>query len=153
MMPAKTLNLGFHRASLPRACRFVLDLSLVVALLICMTTALACTSSSASSPETWSSSYFQNPDRVWAAILEILIDLDYEVAESNRDDGTLRTEPQAGEKGTGVVLSISQVMYTFDQVNVYIKPSAGVAGGTIDPGVLKAAADQFKTTLDKKLQG
>ena len=153
MIPVTTSDPGFHRVTVRRAARFVLDLRPMLALLVCVITFLACASSSNPRPETWSSSYFQNPDRVWAAILETLIDLDYDVAESNREDGILRTEPQAGEKGNGVVLSINQVMYTFDQVNVYIRPSAGVAGDTVDPGVLKAAADQFKTALDNKLLG
>jgi hypothetical protein len=133
--------------------RLIRDILPMVALAIALSSCLACSSLSKSSPDTWSSSYFQNPDRVWATILETLIELDYEVAESNRPDGTLRTEPQAGEENAGVMLSINQVVYTADQVNVYIKPSAGDPGDTIDPGVLKAAADQFKAALDKNLQG
>ena len=152
MYDAKKLDLRFRRPGVARARRLTLGLLPVVALLICVTSMPACSSLSTSTPDSWTGSYFQNPDRVWAAILETLIDLDYEVAESNREDGTLRTAPHGDEEGANVVLSINQVMHTMDQVNVYVKPSAGDGGGAADPGVLKAAADQFKAALDKKLQ-
>jgi hypothetical protein len=126
---------------------------LAVALLICIAAAPGCTSSLKSSPETSSASYFLNPDRVWAAIIETLIDLDYKVAESNRTDGKIRTEPRSHDDGPRVVLSIDQVMHTQDQVNVYIEPSAGDAGVAVDPSVLKAASDRFKASLDSKLKG
>jgi len=129
------------------------DILAVAAVVIALGFGLACSSWSSSPPDSWTGSYFQNPDRVWAAILETLIDLGYEVAESNRPDGTIRTVPRADEESADVVLSINQVVYTNDQVNVYVKPSVGDAGGAADSGVLKAAADQFMAALNNNLQG
>jgi hypothetical protein len=130
--------------------RDILPMTVVISVL---TFCLACSSLSLAPSGGSTSSYFLNPDRVWAAILETLVDLEYEVAESNRPDGTIRTAPQSNDDGPEIVLSIDQVMHTQDQVNVYIKPSAGQADDTVDPGVLKAAADRFKASLDKKLLG
>lgn len=121
----------------------------VIALSLCP----ACSSLSGSSPNTWTGTYFQNPDRVWAAIIETLIDLDYRVAESSRYDGKILTEPREGENLAGVVLSINQIMRTSDQVKVYVSPSAGEAWDGVDPVALKAAADQFMAALNKKLHG
>jgi len=129
------------------ACFDILPVSgVVIVLFFC----LACSSLFKSSPASWTGNYFQNPDRVWANILETLIDLDYVVAEKNRPNGTIQTEPHAGKDHPGVVLSISQVMYTNDQVNVYVKPSGGDGA---DSETLKAAADQFMAALNKNLQG
>jgi len=136
-----------------RGGRMSRDILPLAAVVITLSFCLACSSWSSSSPDSWTGSYFQNPDRVWAAILETLIDLDYRVAESNREDGTIQTEPAAGEDHAGVLLSINQVMHTMDQVNVYVKPSGGDAGGSIDAAVLRASADQFMAALNKKLQG
>lgn len=125
----------------------ILPLTVVV---IALTFCLACSSLHGSYPDIWTGSYFQNPDRVWAAILETLIDLDYGVAESNRDNGTIQTEPRAGEDHAPVVLSIAQVAHTADQVNVYVIPSGGDVASS---DVLKAAADQFMVALNKILKG
>lgn len=140
-------------ASKSRDGRTVRDLVPSAVVIIALTFCLSCSSVLSSPPESSSSSFFRNPDRVWAAILETLIDLGCKVAESNRADGTIRTEPCSTDEGASVVLSINQVMHTQDQVSVYIKPSAGDPGVTVDPGVLKAAADRFKASLDKKLNG
>ena len=150
MIPATSIDLRFHQTAMARTRRPVFSIFPVVAVVICLTSILACSSLSSSSPDSWTGRYFQNPDRVWAAILETLIDLDYRVAVSNREDGTIQTEPQAGEDHAGVVLSIDQMMHTHDQVSVYVKPS-GVDGA--DSGARKAAADQFMAALNKKLQG
>ena len=140
-------------ASTSRGGHLARDILPVTVVISALTFCLACSSVSLAPSDGSTSSYFLNPDRVWAAILETLIDLDYEVAESNRPDGTIRTAPQSNDEGPDIVLSIDQVMHTQDQVNVYIKPSAAEAGVTVDPGVLKAAADRFKASLDKKLRG
>jgi hypothetical protein len=149
--------LGFGRRpdvrSTSRGDHAVRDILPVTVVMFSLTFCLACSSISSPSPDSRTGSYFQNPDRVWAAILETLIDLDYEVAESNRYDGKILTEPREGEDLAGVVLSIDQIMRTSDQVNVYVRPSAGAVGNSVDPSALKAAGDQFMTALDKKLQG
>ena len=137
-------------ASMRRGGRTLRDILPVTVVVITLSLGLACSSLSSSSPDSWTGRYFQNPDRVWSAILETLIDLDYGVAVSNREDGTIRTEPQAGEDHAGVVLSIDQMMHTHDQVSVYVKPSGGDGA---DSGALKTAADQFMAALNKKLQG
>jgi hypothetical protein len=136
--------------SLRRGGHIFRDIFPVTVVVIVLSFCLACSSLSGSSADSWSGRYFQNPDRVWAAILETLIELDYGVAVSNRQDGTIRTEPLAGEDHAGVVLSIDQMMHTHDQVSVYVKPSRGDGA---DSAALKTAADQFMAALNKKLQG
>ncbi len=140
-------------ASTKRGGLIVRDI-LPLAIVICaLTFCPACSSWSKSPPDTWTASYFKNPDRVWAGILETLIDLGYDVAESNRQDGRIRTEPHVGEESPGVVLTIDQVMRTGDQVNVYIKPSLGDTKEDVDPNLLKGAGDRFLAALNKRLQG
>ena len=140
-------------ASTKRGGLIVRDILPVAIVIGALTFCPACSSWSKSPPDTWTASYFKNPDRVWAGILETLIDLGYDVAESNRQDGRIRTEPHVGEESPGVVLTIDQVMRTGDQVNVYVKSSFGDAGEDANPDVLKGAGDQFVAALDKKLQG
>ena len=125
----------------------------VVALLVCLSVSIGCSSASRSASDGVVGSYFQNPDRVWAAIQEILVDLEYDVAESNRPDGTLRTEPRADGDGIEIVLVIDQVMYTFDQVKVYIKAADGDGETHASPAQLEAAAKEFLALLNKSLGG
>ena len=136
--------------SIRRVCHTFRGLLPAAFVVIALSSFLACSSLSSSSPDSWTGRYFQNPDRVWAAILETLIDLDYGIAVSNRQDGKIQTEPKAGEDHAGVVLSIDQLMHTQDQVSVYVKPSGG---DVADPDARKAAADQFMAVLNKKLLG
>ena len=124
-----------------------------VLMVLCLAISIGCSSLSKASPTTSTGSYFHNPDRVWAAILEALIDLDYVVAESNRTDGTIRTEPRVLESGAEVVLAIDQVMQTLDQVKVYIKPANGAGEVQATPADLDAAGKGFLALLNKDLGG
>lgn len=70
--------------------------------------------------EPWSTQYVGPPNDVWDAIHMVLFDLDYEVEEENRNDGTIRATRDAGDSGAGAVLQIDQIMRG-DMVSVYVK--------------------------------
>jgi uncharacterized lipoprotein len=122
-------------------------------LIVVAVSLISCSSYQGSSDNTWTASFFKDPDRVWNAIELVLIELDYEVAEENRSDGVIRAESEPAEDGTVVVLAIDQVMRTNDQVHVYVKPSFGGNAGSQNPDLLKAAADGFVKALEEKLKG
>lgn len=113
----------------------------------------ACSTFQGSSDDTWTVTFFENPDRVWNAIELALLELDYEVITENRADGVIRAASSPAEDGTVIALAIDQVMRTEDQINVYIKPSFGGDGGSGNPDLLKAAADRFVKTLEEELKG
>ena len=93
-----------------------------------------------------------NSDSVWNAIELSLIDVNYAVIEKNRFEGTIRAESPSDEDGTVIVLDINQVVYTDDQVNVYVRPSIAHGAASAQTALLKAAADRFMATLDAKLK-
>ena len=113
---------------------------------------LASCASVAEPPGTASAQFFQNPDRVWAAIGETLETLGYEVETSNRMDGAIRAVPAAGGESPGIVLDISQVMHTGDQVNVDVKPRPA-PGSRADRQTTNAAAGDFVAVLKRTLAG
>ncbi len=103
-------------------------------------------------PGTVTAQFFQNPDRVWDAILLSLDTLGYEVTSSNRDDGVIRAALPAGDT-SGVGLEINQVMNTQDQVNVYVRGVAEDASSSPSREALDKAAQDFVTVLKRKLGG
>ena len=104
-------------------------------------------------PGTSSASFFQNPDRVWAAIQMSLDTLEYEIESSNRPDGKMRAVPLAGGDGPSIALEIDQVAWTQDQVKIYVKPVAGDPGSSVSQELLDKAAADFLTVLKRKLGG
>jgi hypothetical protein len=113
----------------------------------------ACSTLKGNSDNTWTSSFFTDPDRVWGSIHLSLIELDYEVVSENRPDGVIRARSEPGNDGTVIALAIDQVMRTEDQVKVYIKPSFAGDEGSKNTNLLKAAADEFVRILNSKLNG
>ena len=101
---------------------------------------------------TQEANFFQNPDRVWAAIQMSLDTLEYEIESSNRPDGKMRAVP-IDDDAPSVVFEISQVAWTQDQVRVYVKPVAGDSGPLVGQDVLDVAAADFLTVLKRKLAG
>jgi hypothetical protein len=126
------------------------DAFILIALILSLS---ACSALKADSDNTWTSSFFTDPDRVWGSIHLSLIELDYEVVSENRFDGVIRAKSEPAEDGTVVALAIDQVARTEDQVNVYIKPSFSGDEGSKKTDLLKAAADEFVRTLNSKLNG
>ncbi len=126
--------------------------SAITALVVMVISMTAC-STQQTSDDTWTATFFDNPDRVWNAIEVALLELDYEVVSENRADGVIRAESSASDDGTVIALAIDQVMRTEDQVNVYVKPSFGGDQGSADPDLLRAAADAFVKNLEDKLKG
>ncbi len=120
-------------------------------LLIVVVSSIACSAYLGSSNESWTATFFKDPDRVWSAIELVLIELDYEVVEKNRPDGMIREQSDPAEDGIVVALAIDQVMRTDDQVNVYVKPSFFGNAGSRNPDALKTAADEFVMALEGKL--
>jgi hypothetical protein len=133
--------------------RWIVGFSATIAIISVVISMAACSSFQNSPEGTWTATYFENPDRVWNAIELALLDLDYEVVTENREDGVIRAEKNDGDDGTVIALAIDQVMRTEDQVNVYVKPSFGGDQGSVDPGLLKAAADEFVKAVEDKLKG
>ncbi len=124
----------------------------VVGTVLLMTVCSACSSSRSVSEGTWRESYFQDPNRVWAAIETSLDELGYEVIEKNRYDGVIRAQSAPADDGTVIVLDIDQIVRTEDQVNVFVRPSFG-GGKDADPALLKSVADRFMGRLNAKLGG
>lgn len=136
-----------------RCCR---ERVIVVVLTAMVVSLLSCSTFKGSSEGKWTASFFMDPDRVWGAIDLSLVELDYEVMSENRPDGVIRARSEPAEDGTVIVLEIDQVVYTDDQVNVFVKPSFGGDGGDggdASPDLLKAGADAFMTSLNAKLNG
>jgi uncharacterized lipoprotein len=128
--------------------------NLAAVILIALVLSLsACSTLKGNSDDTWTASFFTDPDRVWGSIQLSLIELDYEVTSENRHDGIIRATSEPADDGTAIALKIDQVMRTGDQVNVYIKPSFAGDEGSTNPDLLKAAADEFVKTLNSKLNG
>lgn len=121
--------------------------NIVVTGVLVMALSLAACSSLGNTPEGWRVNSFKDPDTVWTAIEVTLLELDYEVVAKNRPDGVIRAESGAADDGTVIELTIDQVVRTDDQVSVYVKPSFVGDGGSVDPDLLKAAADEFVRTL------
>ena len=125
----------------------------VATVLVSGIVSLSACSSTDSSTGGRRANFFKDPDRVWAAIELSLLELDYEVTESNRFDGWIRAQSVPAEDGTVIELAIDQVVRTDDQVSVYVKPSFGSSGGADNPDLLKAAADALVKTLETTLNG
>lgn len=118
--------------------------------LISISMAVSC-SSVRIPPGTMAARFFQNPDRVWEGIQLTLETLEYVVESSNRDEGTIRAARPADDPMPWVALEINQVMYTEDQVNVFVR---GVPEDPADPPdqqVMEEAAQDFVTVLKRKL--
>jgi uncharacterized lipoprotein len=141
-------ELTVSTADVSQHVRRLVAVTALVAVVISLT---ACSTLQGSSENTWTASFFKDPDSVWNAIELSLLELDYEVADQNRPDGVIRAESSPAEDGTVIALAIDQVMRTEDQVNVYVKPSFGGDRGSTDPDLLKAAADEFVRVLKGKL--
>ncbi len=112
---------------------------------------LACSTRQPTDENTLRASFFQNADRVWSAIQMSLIDLDYEMGDSNRMDGTMSASSSVGE--TTIELDIRQIQYTEDQVNVFVRPVDGGGTTAAEAGALRAAGDAFMKLLSSKLGG
>jgi len=126
----------------------------IAAVLIAMVVLLSsCSTIKGSSEGTWTASYFTDPDRVWGAMEISLIDLDYEVVSKNRYDGVIRAISAPADDGTIIELAIDQVVRTEDQIKIYVKPSFAGDGGSTNPDLLRAAADEFLKAVDDTLNG
>ena len=124
---------------------------IVVTGILVVALSLAACSSLGGAPDGWRVNSFKDSDSVWTAIEVTLLELDYEIVAKNRPDGVIRAESGAADDGTVIALAIDQVVRTDDQVSVYVKPSFVGDGGSVDPDLLKAAADNFVRTLESTL--
>jgi hypothetical protein len=128
--------------------------SLVLVLAVVMTAgSMASCASVKNPPGTVTAQFFQNPDRVWEAIQLSLETLEYVVESSNRDEGVIRAARPADDPTPWVALDINQVMYTGDQVNVFVRGVAEEPPAAPSQDVLDKAAQDFVTVLKRKLGG
>jgi hypothetical protein len=134
------------------ATHHILRITLTTALIAVVISLTAC-STLENSSDGWRVNFFKNPDSVWAAIELSLLELDYEVIAKNRPDGTIRAESKPADNGAVIALAIDQVMRTENEVSVYVTPSFAGGGGSANPDVLKAAADEFVKSLERTLNG
>ena len=137
--------MGTRRHSRTRAVAVAAALIIVVSMAGC--------ASVKTPPGTSTASFFQNPDRVWAAIEISLDTLEYEIETSNRADGKMRAVPLGGGDGRSIALEIDQVAWSQDQVKIYVKPVAGDPGSPVSQENLDKAAADFLTVLKRKLGG
>ena len=126
---------------------------LAVMMLLILLAIAGCSTSSSDSTDTWRANFVRDPFRVWAAIELAVIEIEYRVEESDEMQGTLRAVSNTGGKGPEIVLNISQVGHSSDQVSVYVKPSFGEAGDSGDPDLLEAASAEFMKHLNDLLNG
>ena len=102
-------------------------------------------------PGTVTARFVQNPDTVWEGIQLALETLGFVVESSNRDEGTIRAAKPSDGTAPWVALEIDQVMYTDDQVNVFVRGVAEDPAGPPDRETLDSAAQDFITVLKRKL--
>ena len=120
---------------------------LFVAIFLLVTS--GCASTGESDDQVWRTSSFENSDRVWAAIKLALVELDYEIEESHREDGKIRATRTGGEMV--IELNIDQIQRTQDQVNVFIRPGDGGGATSATRKDLDAAGDRFLEILNGQL--
>jgi len=133
-------------------------ISLRSALLIMTTipillTIAGCSTLSSDSSDTSRANFVRDPFRVWAAIELAVIEIEYRIEESDEMQGTVRAVSNTGGKGPEIVLNISQVGHSSDQVSVYVKPSFSESGGSGDPDLLDEASAEFMKHLNELLNG
>ena len=134
------------RLSLPRALVILTTIPILL-------TIAGCSTLSSDSSDTSRANFVRDPFRVWAAIELAVIEIEYRIEESDEMQGTVRAVSNTGGKGPEIVLDISQVGHSSDQVSVYVKPSFSDAGGTGDPDLLDAASAEFMKHLNEFLNG
>lgn len=110
---------------------------------------VGCVSSPYDASDTSIVSSWQNPDRVWSAIEQTLSELGYDIVDSNRFDGRIHASGESD--GATVELDISQVVFTEDQVKVFIKPRSGGGGRGPASELSRQAARDFAAALTKKV--
>ena len=148
MMDSGRLN--GHRPGVGHRCFLGSPAAIVAVTLIVMLSSVGCASVK-TPPGTSTVSFFQNPDRVWAAIEMSLDTLEYEIVSSNRFDGKMRAVPLADDDGPSIAYEIDQVAWTSDQVKVYVKPVAADSDSSVDQSDLDKAAADFLAVLKRKL--
>ena len=111
----------------------------------------ACSTSNPAEDSPWRANFFQNADRVWSAIQMSLIELDYDVEESDREDGTLRAI--SSKDDVSIALAIDQIQRTEDKINVFVRPADGGGAKTAGRDELDSAAEGFIKLLNSKLGG
>lgn len=122
----------------------------LLAIVISVSVIVSCTSVK-NPPGTVNARFVQNPDTVWEGIALTLETLGYVTESSNRDEGTLRAAKPADDTTPWVALEINQVMYTDDQVNVFVQGVAEDPSTPPDQDTLDKAAQDFITVLKRKL--
>ena len=102
-------------------------------------------------PGTVAVRFVQNPDRVWDGIEVTLDALGYQVTSSNRDEGVIRAASSVDDPSTPIALEINQVVYTDDQVDVFVRGVAADSAAAPNQEALDGAAHDFVTVLRRKL--
>ncbi len=110
----------------------------------------ACATGQNQSKDEWMRGYLDDPDRVWAANLQVLDDLGYEVEEEDRYEGTIRAVAVEDVPYKGVVLRIDQIKRT-DIVRVHVFAGDSRGGQQPDINKFTVAADVFLDALDYML--
>ena len=108
---------------------------------------LAC-SSAAPSPDQWTASYVEPPERVWVAISQTLEALGYDIEEADRHNSIVVARSAGDEAEPAVVLRVAQVART-EVIRVHVSPH----GGTPADDRFDAAAKEFLAALDATFTG
>ena len=87
----------------------------------------ACSSSSSSPADSWTAAYVAPYDDVWAAVLEVLENADYHVADADQGKGHIRAESSARHQYQETVLDLS-IRVRGEVVRIDVQ----ARGGTID---------------------
>ena len=86
--------------------------------------------------------YVGSSDDTWTAIHIVLVDLDYDVEEENRDEGTIRAIRSAGETGGRSVLTIDQVART-ETISLYVRAETAPGDPPMDETRRRELAEEF----------
>lgn len=99
------------------------------------------------SSDPWVINYVGSPDDVWVACHIALVELDYDVASENREDGLIRAVRPGAEEGSTEVLSLDQIMRTND-VKVYVRAAAEPDQPAMDFARKEALAKEFMALVN-----
>jgi hypothetical protein len=86
--------------------------------------------------------YVGSPNDTWTAIHIVLIDLDYDVASEDRNEGKIRATRTADGTRPGSVLTIDQVA-RHDTISLYVRAEAASGDSPMDAAQRQDLAKAF----------
>jgi hypothetical protein len=133
-----------HRSTTTGAGRGLRLLSVITAI------AIAACSSTSTTGEPATLVYVGSSDDTWTAIHIVLVDLDYDVEQENRDEGTIRAIRSASENRPRSVLTVDQVART-ETISLYVRAAAAPGDPPMDETRRRQLAEEFLAPVKELL--